>query len=186
MHFIRSMLIPTAALATAVVYGCGGERRPAVTTTTETTAATTTNELAETQRDRNEARAQLAEERTARETDRQRFANETEMRREHDELETRALDAIEKAGNETQALRDKAVRSGAKQRAEIDKTLEEAKQHKTKLFSDLRRLHAGLGNTSWDAFKTDVQSTINELDRVLSKSTEPTKGTETKTPPMKK
>jgi hypothetical protein len=170
MHPIR-MLIPTAAMAAAVVSGCADEKRPPATT--ETTAATTmTTELAETQRERNEARAQLAEERSARETDRQRFANETAARREHDELEMRAIDALEKAGSETQALRDKAARAGAKERREIDKTIDEAKQHKAKLFSDLKRLHSGLGETSWDAFQADVQSTISELDRALSKGRE--------------
>jgi hypothetical protein len=154
------------------VSGCADEKRPPATTTETTAATTMTTELADTQRERNEARAQLAEERSARESDRQRYANEMAMRGEHDELEIRAIEALEKAGNETQALRDKAARASAKQRQEIEKTLAEAKQQKAKLYSDLKRLHAGLGNTSWDAFRTDVQSTISELDRVLSKGRE--------------
>ena len=166
MRTLRVM-IPVSALLAAALPGCSSdEKRPP--TLVETTAGTTTtsremqNELAAVQRERNDAQMMLAQERSARE-------RELQEREAHDALELRMVEALGKAGTDMQALKDKAATASAKDRKTIEMSMEAAKQHKTKLLSDMKRLHSGLGETSFDAFRSDVQATIRELERTLAR-----------------
>ena len=119
MHTLRMFMPIAIALLGTLTYGCS--EKPAAAPT-ETTAATTgadatRNEIAQLQRERNEARTSLAEERSAREQERQRYADDTAKRREYDNLEMRVLQSLEKADQDIQTLQTKAARAAMKQRS---------------------------------------------------------------------
>ena len=169
----RTTIITTALLA-AALFGCGGERRPAAVarettgTTMTTSADATRNELANAQRERTEAQALLAQERAARQNEQQKSTAETFARGQRDGLEMKAIAALEKATTESQAMREKGAKAKAKQRREIDANLDQVREHQAKLLADLRRLHEGVDDASWDAFRGEVETTITELDGLLS------------------
>lgn len=167
MNVLHMTLATALVAAMATTFGCADKQAAEYPTETETTAAATpmsgapmSSEVARLERERNDANAALAEERVAR-------ATEEATQRAHDELEERALAAMEKADVQIQALRTKAARSSAKERKAIDKAITEAQQHKTQLYGDLRRLQGEL-TEPWDDFNARVESTISDLDRATS------------------
>jgi hypothetical protein len=89
--------------------------------------------------------------------------------RERDDLEARVIEAMEKADQDMQSMRDKAAKGGVKQRQATDKTMKDAEQQKAKLYSQLRRMHGDVGE-NWDTFKSEVESSINDLSQTLSKA----------------
>lgn len=162
------LILPVLALA-----ACSHERKsaPVETTAAQMNAEATRNEIAQLQRERNEARAALAEERNARDLERERNMTEAAQRREHDELELRVLSALEKAGGDMETLRDKAAKANAKQRKEVNAALSDAKSQKESLSADLRKLHGDIGKP-WEEFRAEVDAKIQSLDQTLASATE--------------
>lgn len=183
MHPVRRFLPLAAVVTGTLVFGCGGEKRPATTAgaTTTTSAEAAQNQINELQRERDEAQANLAQERAARERDRQSYTQQTSAQSEHDDLEMRVVDALQKADQDIQSMHDKLGRAGTKQRASMDQSIRDAEQQKAKLYSQLRRLHSETGE-SWDTFKSEVESTITDLNRSLMSMPETS---ETTTQPSK-
>ncbi len=192
MHRIRSTFLPIAVALPCVLVACGGEKKKAAAPSTEVSTTTTTEgamqgQMMQLQRERDEARASLEQERSMREREAQSHQMQATQERDRDELEMRVVEALEKADQDMQSMRDKAAKGGAKARQNTEKTMKEAEQQKAKLYSQLRRIHGDVGE-NWDSFKSEVESSINELSQTLSKPDEgtgTTKGTTQQPAPKK-
>lgn len=174
MNALRTTIAISAALLAGA--GCGGSDRVPVASPTELTGATTGidsshDEMTRLQRERDEARAALVDERVARDQEHQRATTEAAARRQHDELQMRVIDAMASADTEIQTLREKANKANMKQRQTIEKAIGDAQQQKSKLNSDLRRLHREVGD-SWTALGTEVEATLQMLDDSLARARE--------------
>ena len=172
MNALRTMIAISAVLVAGA--GCGGGDKTPATSPAELTGATTgvdtsRDEMTRIQRERDEARAALVDERVARDQEHQRATVEATTRRQHDELQMRVIDAMASADTEIQTLRDKAAKANAKQRQTIERAITDAQQQKSKLNSDLRRLHREVGD-SWTALGTEVEATLKQLDDSLSRA----------------
>lgn len=189
MQSIR-IITPIAIVLGCTLAACGGEKRqaaaPTEISTTTTTSDVTQSQMAQLQRERDEARANVEQERALRERESQSHAAEAAKDREHDDLEMRVVEALEKADQDIQSMRDKAAKSTAKQQKAVNATIKDAEQQKAKLYSQLRRIHGDVGE-NWDSFKSEVESTINDLTQSLSMPDQgpPAKDTTEKTAPKK-
>jgi len=172
MNALRTMISISAVLVAAA--GCGGEETKPAASPAEITGAnvdTSRDDVTRISRERDEARAALADERVARDQEHQRATVEEATRRQHDELQLRVMDAMAAADTEIQSIRDKAGRATAKQRQAMDKAIGEAQQQKSKLSGDLRRLHREVGD-SWTVLGTEVEATLKQLDDSLARARE--------------
>lgn len=175
MERLHRLAISASVLA-AIAAGCSSQKRPA-SATTETTSATwtTENRLQEEntrlQKERDDARAALLDERADHARDLERFNADNTQRREHDELEMRALEALTVADVQAETLRNKAKNAGASARKSIEDALSEVQDGKAKLRSQLQRLHADTAGAAFESLKSDIESTIADLDRATASAT---------------
>lgn len=171
MHAHR-MVHPAAILVLgALATGCAETTSAVPGTTTVTSAEAQRDEIAKLERERDEARALLEDERTAREQERHRYSTEVAVLRQQDELRLHALDAVEKADRDIQALRDKSARATVKQKKAIETTIAQAQELKTKLNASIRDLKGDI-DKSFESVRSEVESTIKELDQSLSSGNE--------------
>jgi hypothetical protein len=175
MHVQRVCMAIAVVVCGTLYCGCRRDPRPAaapgeaiVGETTTTSADVGPNRVAQLQRELDQTNARLAEQRELQERERQRFDKEAALRREHDIIETRIVDALERADHEVQRLRDAAAQAVTKNRREtVEKAMTDAQQQKSRLYADLRRLRDNNGQ-SWESFRADVDGTIRDLDHTLS------------------
>ncbi len=152
------------------VVGCM-EQRPAYSPaelTGATIVDTTRTDIAELQRERNEARATLEKERAERAQDRARMKTMQEARDAHDLLEKRALDVLERTSGVVAELRAKSAKVDATKRQEIEKTINDARQAEAKLYADLKRIHGELANGLPESFRQEVAATIAQLEHIAA------------------
>jgi hypothetical protein len=150
--------------------------RPPATSQTVTTGASMTQEeahsrISELERERDEARAALAQERSVQAGERVRQSEELTSRSERDDLEVRVMNGLGKADETGQALRTKLLRGGgakSAERARIEQALTDAHQIRAKIYADLRRLHGGTVGPSWDGFRAEVLKSLSDLDEALA------------------
>lgn len=171
MHGLH--VIVTATMLAAVAAGCGNQKRPASATTQTTSATWTTEnklqeENARLQKERDDARSALIDERADHARDLERFNADTKARREHDDLEMRALEALTVADVRTDAMRNKARTGSASARKAAEATITDVQNKKATLRAQLQRLHTDVSGTDWDLLKNDIEASIADLDRAVS------------------
>lgn len=175
MHRVR--LIATASVAGAALLGCS-ESKPPRTATTEVTAATWTTENrlqeenARLQKERDDARDALIDERADHARDLERYNADNARRREHDDIEMRALEALSVADVQAETLRKKAKAAGPAARSSIDATLHDLEAAKANLRSQLQRLHGEMTGAAFESVKSDIEATLADLERATSKRRE--------------
>lgn len=168
----RHHVVVLASVLASVAVGCSTRARP-VTATTETTGAATwtpesrlQEENARLLKERDDAQAALLDEREDHTRDLERFNADYAAQRERDELEMRALEALTVADVQAEALRKKAKTAPARTRRAIEDALADAQEEKARLHAQLKRLHAA-ASTGLDALRSDIESTMVNLDRAL-------------------
>lgn len=167
----RHHVVVLASVLASVAVGCSTRARP-VTATTETTGAATwtpesrlQEENARLLKERDDAQAALLDEREDHTRDLERFNADYAAQRERDELEMRALEALTVADVQAEALRKKAKTAPARTRRAIEDALADAQEEKARLHAQLKRLPAA--STGLDALRSDIESTMVNLDRAL-------------------
>jgi hypothetical protein len=136
--------------------------------------------IAELERERDEARATLAQERSVAAAERVRQSSETTTGAERDDLEVQAMTTLGKADATDQELRTKLLRGGGAgvkgvERQRIEQALSNAHDIRAKIYADLRRLHGGAIGSSWEEFRAGVLKSLTDLEQALAVEPSPSR-----------
>jgi septal ring factor EnvC (AmiA/AmiB activator) len=189
MKRMRIAQLVACSVVTAAV-GCGGNERPArsTTETTSTVVRTITPELSAAQetaarleRERDEAREQAA-------MDKARREREVETLRERSDFEAKIRKQLDATDEELEALKVKAERFGPAMRSRI----EHLSMRREDIEQLLRRAHEESA-VGWERLKADVNAAVEELKKEVgtqsgpgrTRSAPPPRGAPTTSPASK-
>jgi hypothetical protein len=169
------------ACGVAVLVASCGQPEPLTPASAETTSATLPAPIelerqkltiGRLERERDEARQVLADERFRSEEQAKAFAIRTELQRERFDLAELVSATVDVAAAELEALETKAARSPAKTRRQLERAVADLKERIAVVESEARKIGIDHG-AGWPTFKSEVEAAVSDLRRAVQAATAP-------------